>query len=123
MLDACHALMNQGVNRYVRPAPVSAEQEQARLREREAYIQRNLNDLWRTIPVSEQSQSHQDERFPKDPEENLLYFIEKNAPLLETWQREIIRIVRKVAQYFYPQRQTQVMNEGLGNVLALSPDA
>ncbi|HZE92471.1 MAG TPA: SpoVR family protein, partial [Rhizobacter sp.] len=33
-------------------------------------------------------------------------------PLLEPWQREIVRIVRKVAQYFYPQRQTQVMNEG-----------
>jgi stage V sporulation protein R len=32
--------------------------------------------------------------------------------LLEPWQREIVRIVRKVAQYFYPQRQTQVMNEG-----------
>ena len=42
----------------------------------------------------------------------MLYFIEKNAPLLEPWQREIVRIVRKVAQYFYPQRQTQVMNEG-----------
>jgi stage V sporulation protein R len=51
-------------------------------------------------------------RFPDEPQENLLYFIEKNAPLLEPWQREIVRIVRKVAQYFYPQRQTQVMNEG-----------
>jgi stage V sporulation protein R len=51
-------------------------------------------------------------RFPAEPQENLLYFIEKNAPLLEPWQREIVRIVRKVAQYFYPQRQTQVMNEG-----------
>ncbi|MBM4200836.1 MAG: SpoVR family protein, partial [Gammaproteobacteria bacterium] len=30
----------------------------------------------------------------------------------ETWQREIIRIVRKVGQYLYPQRQTKVMNEG-----------
>ncbi|MEO6362814.1 MAG: SpoVR family protein, partial [Caldimonas sp.] len=46
------------------------------------------------------------------PQENLLYFIEKNAPLLEPRQREVVRIVRKVAQYFYPQRQTQVMNEG-----------
>jgi stage V sporulation protein R len=24
----------------------------------------------------------------------------------------VVRIVRKIAQYFYPQRQTQVMNEG-----------
>ncbi|WP_370185099.1 SpoVR family protein, partial [Alloalcanivorax sp.] len=51
-------------------------------------------------------------RFPSEPQENLLYFLEKNAPLLEPWQREVIRIVRKMAQYFYPQRQTQVMNEG-----------
>jgi stage V sporulation protein R len=51
-------------------------------------------------------------RFPEEPQENLLYFIEKHAPLLEPWQREVVRIVRKIAQYFYPQRQTQVMNEG-----------
>jgi spore cortex formation protein SpoVR/YcgB (stage V sporulation) len=48
----------------------------------------------------------------KLPEENLLYFIEKNAPDLKGWQREILRIVRNMAQYFYPQRQTKVMNEG-----------
>ncbi len=51
-------------------------------------------------------------RFPPEPEENLLYFIEKYAPLLEPWQREMVRITRKISQYFYPQRQTQVMNEG-----------
>ena len=48
----------------------------------------------------------------KLPEENLLYFLEKNSPVLEEWQREILRIVRMIAQYFYPQRQTKVMNEG-----------
>lgn len=112
LLDACHALMNQGVNRYVRPKPMTAEQEKAHQQEREEYIQRSLNDIWRTIPVKESEKVKKEVRFPKEPEENLLYFIEKNAPLLETWQREIIRIVRKVAQYFYPQRQTQVMNEG-----------
>ncbi len=52
------------------------------------------------------------ERFPCEPQENILYFIEKNAPLLAPWEREIIRIVGKMAQYFYPQRQTKVMNEG-----------
>ena len=50
--------------------------------------------------------------FPNDPQENLLYFLEKNAPLLEPWQRELLRITRKMAQYFYPQKQTKVMNEG-----------
>jgi spore cortex formation protein SpoVR/YcgB (stage V sporulation) len=46
------------------------------------------------------------------PEENLLYFLEKNAPKLEDWQRELLRIVRLLSQYFYPQRQTKMMNEG-----------
>lgn len=112
LLDAAHALMNQGVNRYKRSRPLSAEQEKARLNERAEYIQRTLNDLWSTIPKAQKNEEVKKERFPKDPEENLLYFFEKNAPLLETWQREILRITRKIAQYFYPQKQTQVMNEG-----------
>ena len=73
-----------------------------------------VNDLWRTLPKRAEKADGATEakRFPDEPQENLLYFIEKNAPLLEPWQREVVRIVRKVAQYFYPQRQTQVMNEG-----------
>ena len=112
ILDACHALMNQGVNRYVRPRPLSPAQEKERQEERAEYIQRTLNHLWSTIPKAEEEVIETKERFPKDPEENILYFLEKNAPLLETWQRELIRIVRKIAQYYYPQRQAQVMNEG-----------
>jgi len=46
------------------------------------------------------------------PQENILYFLEKTAPRLQPWQREILRIVRHIAQYFYPQSQTKVMNEG-----------
>lgn len=113
LLDSCHALMNYGVDRYKRPYPISAEEERLRQHEREEMLQRQVNDLWRTIPVSKTSNIVEEEnRFPKEPQENLLYFIEKNAPLLEPWQREIVRIVRKIGQYFYPQRQTQVMNEG-----------
>jgi len=88
-------------------------EEEMRRKDREAYLQRQINDLWRTLPKSQGKQSKKEQRrFPEEPQENLLYFIEKNAPLLEPWQREIVRIVRKIAQYFYPQRQTQVMNEG-----------
>lgn len=112
VLDSCHALMNYGVDRYKRPYPLSAEEERRLQREREEYVQRNLNDLWRTLPSSARAMATQEPDFPAEPEENLLYFIEKNAPLLEPWQREIVRIVRKIGQYFYPQRQTQVMNEG-----------
>ncbi|WP_409529412.1 SpoVR family protein [Thiobacillus sp.] len=113
LLDSCHALMNLGVDRYKRPAKLSMAKEQARQAEREAYLQSQVNDLWRTLPTKQGAGRQQRApRFPAEPQENLLYFIEKNAPRLEPWQREIVRIVRKIAQYFYPQRQTQVMNEG-----------
>ncbi|CAD5378048.1 SpoVR-like protein [Pseudomonas sp. OF001] len=113
LLDSCHALMNYGVDRYKRPYPISAEEERRRQKDREEQLQRQVNDLWRTIPKGAgKGRADDGKRFPPEPQENILYFIEKHAPLLEPWQREVVRIVRKIAQYFYPQRQTQVMNEG-----------
>ncbi|HRF43140.1 MAG TPA: SpoVR family protein [Candidatus Competibacteraceae bacterium] len=112
-LDSCHALMNYGVDRYKHPAPLSLHEEKQRQHDREEYLQSQVNDLWRTIPTKPaETVTETERRYPAEPQENLLYFIEKNAPLLEPWQRELVRIVRKIAQYFYPQRQTQVMNEG-----------
>lgn len=113
LLDSCHALMNYGVDRYKRPPKLSLEQEKQRQVDRENYQQSLVNELWRTLPRRQEAEEKAvTRRFPEEPQENLLYFIEKFAPLLEPWQRELIRIVRKIAQYFYPQRQTQVMNEG-----------
>ena len=112
ILDSCHALMNYGVDRYKRPQKISLQEEKTRQEERAQYLQSQVNELWRTLPDNPKSKDTNTLRFPSEPQENLLYFIEKNAPLLEPWQREIVRIVRKVSQYFYPQKQTQVMNEG-----------
>jgi stage V sporulation protein R len=113
ILDACHALMNYGVDRYKHPPKLSMQEEKIRQKNREAYMQSQVNELWRTLPPEkEQENTNSKKHFPEEPQENILYFIEKNAPLLESWQRELIRIVRKVAQYFYPQGQTKVMNEG-----------
>jgi len=119
VLDAAHALMDQGVFRYRRPAKLSLKEEKAREKERLEYEERTFNDLWRTVPVAEGEERDEAEKELLErkktlrlPEENLLYFIEKYSPTLETWQREILRIVENVAQYFYPQKQTKVMNEG-----------
>ncbi len=49
-LDSCHALMNLGVDRFRRPRPISPEQEKERQKEREDFLQQQVNDLWRTIP-------------------------------------------------------------------------
>src|SRR5258706_7734601 len=48
-LDSCHALMNHGVDRYRRPSKLSLAQEQARRENREAYAQRQINDMRRTL--------------------------------------------------------------------------
>ena len=111
VLDACHALMNYGVDKYKKPKRISASEEQERLKKRLEDDRILLNDLWRTIPKDEKERL-KEKRFPESPEENILYFIEKNSPTLRGWQREIVRIVRKTAQYFYPQGQTKVINEG-----------
>ena len=112
-LDACHALMNYGVDRYKHPPSLSLQEEKIRQQNREVYLQSQVNELWRTIPLRKNRDDQKNKmRFPEEPQENILYFIEKHAPLLEPWQREVIRIVRKIAQYFYPQGQTKVMNEG-----------
>jgi len=110
-LDAAHALMNYGVDRYNRPAKLSLAKEAEKLAERKKYIQEHINELWSTVPQNK-SVIVEDKKFLKDPEENILYFLEKKSPKLESWQREIIRIVRMIAQYFEPQRCTKVLNEG-----------
>jgi spore cortex formation protein SpoVR/YcgB (stage V sporulation) len=120
ILDAAHALMDQGVNRYGRRARPSLAEEQARAEARELHAEGAYNDLWRTLPTRKRKKGEA-ERLdaadaargaPQLPEENLLYFLEKHSPRLRGWERELLRIVRNVAQYFLPQRQTKVMNEG-----------
>lgn len=119
-LDAAHSLMDQGVFRYRRPPrPNKAAMDEKR-RRRVAYDEESVNEIWRTLPgggVKPPSLDADDDdamlrAHLKLPEENLLYFLEKHSPSLRPWQREILRIVRTLAQYFYPQRQTKTMNEG-----------
>jgi spore cortex formation protein SpoVR/YcgB (stage V sporulation) len=38
--------------------------------------------------------------------------VEKYTDSLENWEKEIVRIVRSISQYFYPQMLTKLMNEG-----------
>jgi spore cortex formation protein SpoVR/YcgB (stage V sporulation) len=111
VLDSCHALMSYGVDKYKKPKKLSPQEEYERLRKKIEDDQIFLDDIWRTLP-SERAERKTSSRFPESPEENILYFIEKNSPKLKGWQRELIRIVRKSAQYFYPQGQTKVANEG-----------
>jgi stage V sporulation protein R len=112
LLDCCHALAPWGVDRYSHPARPSLRRERERIRERIAFAERHYNPDFAHLHMGEATDEATDADEPFEPQENLLYFLEKRAPRLAPWQREVVRIVRKVAQYFHPQRLTKVANEG-----------
>ncbi len=117
LLDSAHALMSHAVHRYPRNRATDLRMEEKRERERRIHDEQVFNDLWRTVPGKSNTRADPttEERrkaLLQLPQENILYFLEKTAPRLAPWQRELLRIVRIIAQYFYPQSQTKVMNEG-----------
>jgi spore cortex formation protein SpoVR/YcgB (stage V sporulation) len=117
VLDAAHALMRHGVHRYPRKRATDLSTEEKREQERREIEQAMFNDLWRTVPgrprsAADRTDEERRRALLELPQENILYFLEKKAPRLKPWQREVIRIVRHIAQYFYPQGQTKLMNEG-----------
>lgn len=116
ILDAAHALQGQAVHRHAGARPLDLKSERQRDQQRREHEEQTFNDLWRTLPSAKSTERNDgvsDRRRRLGlPEENLLYFIEKTAPKLEGWERELVRIVRLIAQYFYPQPQVKMMNEG-----------
>ena len=104
LIDHCHALQWNGVDRYKRQRIQTASQVQEKLRDRLEFRDKN--------PTSSISVNEEDLTSWPYPEENILYFLEKKGPYLKQWEKEIIRIVRTQAQYFLPNILTKVMNEG-----------
>ena len=117
VLDAAHSLSRHGVHRHGGGSrPLNLRSEERRERERQEYDEKVYDDLWRTLPNGNLAiatdKLAERRRLLGLPEENLLYFLEKSSPRLQSWEREVIRVVRLIAQYFYPQPQCKLMNEG-----------
>jgi stage V sporulation protein R len=78
----------------------------------------------RAVARAEAERAAKRHKFPAEPEKDLLLFFAEHAPSLEDWQRDILLIVREEMQYFVPQMQTKVLNEGwaclVGNSLLLT---
>lgn len=121
VLDAAHSLQAQAVFRYGRPPQPTVAEKKAMQKVRDGYeSSQTLLDLWTDSTMRREGDGHQNEDSAISarqhelnlPQENVLFFLEKNSPILRPWQRQILRIVRNLAQYLYPQKQTKVMNEG-----------
>lgn len=113
ILDSCHALLSHGVDKYRRARKLNARREADRQKERMEEWERNQTEMWYALDPNIKNRRPKEKQLLDEPEENILYFLEKNSPILKPWQREILRINRKISQYWYPQIFTKVLNEGI----------
>ncbi len=51
-------------------------------------------------------------KIPPEPEEDLLLFIRDHNHKLSEWEKDLLTIVHEEAQYFIPQIETKIINEG-----------
>jgi stage V sporulation protein R len=72
------------------------------------------DDLWR-LGEKEEPQPEENEP-PKAaeqlPEKDLVYYIMQHSPSLQPWQRDVMAMIHEEMEYFIPQMQTKIMNEG-----------
>ncbi len=115
ILDSCHALQYHGVNTYKNKTVSRHTREKIALEE-ESFPE-FVNPRFDRILDKEVKPKKEENKMtiPKTNKDNLLYFIEKHSPVLPGWKREIVRIVRTISQYFYPQMMTKVLNEGFAS--------
>ena len=112
ILDCAHSLAN---NSYLYNKATTSKKDMERHLKYNDYLEENYNEIYKSILSKEDVEDVEDEKDTHVfhwPEANLLYFIEKMSPNLSRWEREILRIVRMMSQYFYPQTRTKMMNEG-----------
>ncbi len=106
VLDAAHALRLQGY-RWVGEKHLNKDQQRDRL------IQNTNQGLVEHPLLEKRSEAEQPDlsRLPLVPEEDILLFLSQHAPLSE-WEKDILQMVREESQYFLPQIETKIMNEG-----------
>ncbi len=112
LLDAAHALQ------YVSAAPLekrakTLKEEQERFAARQKAAEADYREIWTTVPENKKTPADampERQDWPV-PESNLLYFLEKNSPALLPWERELLRIVRVLGQFWYPSMQISVVHE------------
>jgi stage V sporulation protein R len=71
-----------------------------------------LDDPKKAQPSTAEEPKETSRRFPPRPEKDLVRFIMTHSPVLEPWQRDIMAMIHEEMEYFVPQLQTKIMNEG-----------
>jgi stage V sporulation protein R len=107
ILDAAHALSLQcRRNLAVKKLDLRAD------RERLLDAARPREDPFYALHRRPQYQEPDLKKIPPSPEEDVLLFIRDYNPFLAEWEKDLLTIVHEAAQYFIPQIETKIMNEG-----------
>jgi stage V sporulation protein R len=123
ILDAAHALRFQ-ISRVLGMKRLALEEQKQRLLNE--YQRKMQRDSFGRIPELAPPNLN---KVPLEPEEDLLWFLSEYGQM-EEWERDVLRIVRNESEYFLPQIETKIMNEGWASFwhfrilqnLQLSPD-
>jgi len=90
-------------------SPASEVQKIAAKDYMDPYI--NPRDYLEREKVRMQSAAQRERSFPTRPVRDVLKFLLEHAPL-ETWEQDVLAMLREEAYYFAPQGMTKIMNEG-----------
>ena len=107
VLDAAHGLSLQCRRNLAIKKLTLREQ-----RERMIEAARPADDPFADLHQPEDIEAPNLNKLPASPEEDLLLFIRDHNDKLSDWERDLLTIVHETAQYFIPQMETKIMNEG-----------
>jgi stage V sporulation protein R len=108
VIDACHAIQFQTTKYGLRR------------RSQEEIKDELVEELKKAKAEENRNKQHQLElklnMVPLEPDYDLLGFISENAKLPD-WKKDIIEVIRDEGQYFWPQIQTKIGNEGWASTI------
>ena len=107
ILDAAHALSLQCRRNLSIRKQTETEQKEAKLRD-----SKPAADPFQSVHRRKEWVSPDLDKIPVAPEEDILLFIRDHNPQLAEWEKDLLTIVHEQAQYFIPQIETKIMNEG-----------
>ncbi len=107
VLDAAHGLSLQCRRNLAIKKLTLREQ-----RERMIEAARPADDPFEDLHQPEDIEAPDLNKLPASPEEDLLLFIRDHNDKLSDWERDLLTIVHETGQYFIPQMETKIMNEG-----------
>ena len=107
VLDAAHAIAIQ-CRRNLAIKKLSREEERQRVME----TAQPPTDPFQGIHKRQAYSPPDMPKVPLSPEEDLLLFIRDHNPSLSEWEKDLLTIAHEREQYFIPQVETKIMNEG-----------